>query len=107
MYKTYIMKKLCLLFIFLSADSFASEVSDVCSGKVAAIEVSDTNVVFKMGNAWHLVGKYDEPGTKEKMTLLLTAQASGKSVDVKFLKSDYICTNQTYSARLYSVSILN
>lgn len=74
--------------------------------EINGVQVTDTNVVVKTNNEWHLVGVFSDPGMKEKLSLLLAAHASGKEVVLKFIGDGYNCNQQTFSSRLYAAQIV-
>ena len=100
-------KFLVSIILVLSAVS-ASAITSCPESPILGVKVSDSNVVTKQGSHWHLVSTFtDDSAIREKLSLLLTAQASGKDVVLDFDKDNYDCTNQTYSSRVYQVQILN
>lgn len=70
---------LCLL---APALSFATV---ECRSTVRHLQVENYAVlVYLEGLNWHMVGRHSEAGTKEKLSVLLSAQATGKSVTIRY-----------------------
>ena len=101
------MIRLGFVFWALLFASITSAGTQCSPAKITGVQVTDTNVVVKRNNEWHLLGVFTDPGMDQKLSTLLAAHASAKNVVLKFLDSGYECDLQTYSSRVYAVQVLD
>ena len=77
-----------LLTLSLTANA---SVIDCPAANIRHIQVESYGVlVYLEGQNWHKIGNHDQAGTKEKLSLLLAAQAAGKKVTIRY-PGNYDC----------------
>jgi hypothetical protein len=76
----------------LIATSLAHADVDCPATRVANIQVETNAVLVQLeGGNWHLVGYHSQSGTREKYAALLSAQASGFPVVLRY-PDGYVCS---------------
>ncbi|MEN3157331.1 hypothetical protein ABC502_02990 [Alkalimonas sp. NCh-2] len=89
---------------FASVDAFARV--NCPAATVSMIQVESNFVLYQQhGGPWRRLGVLDDVGTKERLSVLLAAQMSGKKVFVSYKNTQYDCsvTNTTESAYIVRI----
>ncbi|MCH2042055.1 MAG: hypothetical protein MK185_15605 [Saccharospirillaceae bacterium] len=92
----------------LTVSGMAMSATDCGPYKVKHIQVEGAHVLFHpdvSGYSWKTLGVLDVPGTKERLSLLLTAHASRKTVTLRFSDDNYPCADYDLSKPAYMVRI--
>lgn len=100
-YKKVVMS---LLLLSLAGASLAVDVN--CpSAKVKIVQVQNHNVlVLQEGQVWRVVGRYTEPSLDSKLSALLSAQATGRKVQLRYPEG-YDCSKTDYGTSTVSVRL--
>jgi hypothetical protein len=86
------MKKYFIVLIIALIYSNSANAIDCPASNVEHIQIENNGVlVYLKGQNWHLVGMHDAMGTKEKLSVLLSAQMAGKKVTLRY-PDGYNCT---------------
>jgi hypothetical protein len=87
-----------ILSLVFSFSAYARQ--DCPVGKVEHIQVEHNYAHIKLlDQPWHHIGKLDETGTKERISVLLAAQLAGKNVMIGY-SDGYDCTKTNFGTAM-------
>ncbi|CCN36186.1 exported hypothetical protein [Vibrio nigripulchritudo SO65] len=104
------LKKILATSIFLvSINAWASDGIYCNAGTVKDIQSEQTNVVINIsGLGWHQLGRYEELSFQSRLSMALSAQASGKKLVLVFpLESGVDCNQHNWNVSPLKVRISN
>lgn len=102
------MKKIIsiILLLAISSNAFAGR-TDCSLAKISKIQLEGQKVLYLQENApWRTLGYLNNTdGTKERLSILLAAQMSEKSVVVGYPIDNYNCSEHNWGTSAYLVRI--
>ncbi|WP_104403321.1 hypothetical protein [Vibrio penaeicida] len=102
-------KFISFLFLLSPFSVLASDGIYCNAGTVQDIQSERTNVIVNIsGLGWHQLGKYDELSFQSRLSMALSAQASGKKLTLVFpLESGIECNKHNWTVSPLKVRISN
>lgn len=96
------------LFIFIVAPTYAAR-TNCPSAKILNIQVEGKKILYlQEGAPWRALGYINKKdGTEERYSALLTAQATGRKVQVAYPVKSFNCSKVNYGTSAYLVKTFN